>query len=196
MVSVFCASSLVASVIPIGPGGFPGGTTPITFTGLANGTEVNGLFVNGVLFNYLLGGNPTNGDVEIDGGPGMTNNIVPPNIVSIGNNSGVLRMTLPSAVNEVGFGYAILDGVTVANAATISVYNGTSFLGSLSYTGTIDPVFTGGFAGLQSTSLFDRVDVTFNSAVAPAFALDNVELATVPEPSTTLTTLLSGAALL
>ena len=148
------------------------------------------------MFNYLLGGNPTNGDVEIDGGPGMTNNIVPPNIVSIGNNSGVLRMTLPSAVNEVGFGYAILDGVTVANAATISVYNGTSFLGSLSYTGTIDPVFTGGFAGLQSTSLFDRVDVTFNSAVAPAFALDNVELATVPEPSTTLTTLLSGAALL
>jgi len=47
------------------------GSTLTTFTGVADGTEVNGLTVNGILFNYSLG----NGQVTIDGGPGTTNNI-------------------------------------------------------------------------------------------------------------------------
>ena len=68
-----------ADVISVGPGAFPGGTVPITFTGLADGTEVNGLTVGGILFNYSLG----NGHVIIDGGPGITNNVAPQNIVSI-----------------------------------------------------------------------------------------------------------------
>jgi len=193
--SLICSSRLVASVVVINPGDFPSGITPITFTGLADTTEVNGLTVNGVLFNYLISGSPTNGDVVIDEGPGPTNHITPPNIVSIGDDSGILRMTLPLAATEVGFGYAILDLGTVTNATTISVYNGATLLGSLSYTGTSDPLFTGGFAGLQSTSPFNRVDITFNSTAAPAFALDNVLLAAVPEPSMTLV-MLSGAVLL
>lgn len=43
---------------------------------------------------------------------------------------------------------------------------------------------------------FDVVDVTFNSAVAPAFALDNVRVANsaVPEP-TTLLLLVTGMGL-
>jgi hypothetical protein len=58
------------------------------------------------------------------------------------------------------------------------------------------PTFTGGFAGIQSTIPFDVVDVTFNSSVAPAFALDNVRVANsaVPEP-TTLLLLVSGMGL-
>jgi hypothetical protein len=55
-----------------------------------------------------------------------------------------------------------------------------------------DPSFTGGFAGIQSTLAFDRVAVTFNSVAAPAFALDNIRIASIPEPATIML-VLSGA---
>src|ERR1700720_1690624 len=77
-----------ATVVAVGPGSFPAGSTLIDFAGLAFGTEVNGLTASGALFNYIVGGSPLNGAVVIDGGPGATNNITPPNIVSVGNNTG------------------------------------------------------------------------------------------------------------
>ena len=175
-------SNVLAAVSPIGP--FPASNL-ITFAGLADSTEVNGLTVSGVLFSYTVGGNPLNGAVIINGGPGSTNNITPPNIVSIGNNTGTLTMFLPFSASMLGYGYAILNTGAVTNATTISVFSGASFLGSLSYNGVPDPVFTGGFAGIQSTSPFDRVAVSFNS-VAPAFALDNIRISAIPEPSTWL----------
>ena len=132
-----------------------------------------------------------NGQLQIDGGPGTTNNIVPPNIVSVGNNTGVLSMTLPSLADMFGYGYAVLNTVAVTAATTISLFSGATPVGSLSYNGVPDPVFTGGFAGIQSTIPFDTVRVTFNSAAAPAFALDNIRThpvgpTTVPEPPTML----------
>jgi len=173
-----------ATTIPLGIGAF-GGSTLTTFTGLADGTEVNGLIVDGIQFSYSLG----NGQVVIDGGPGVTNNIAPPNIVSIGNPAGVLTLLLPGLVDRFGYGYAILNTVPVANATTISLFNGVTPVGSLSYNGVIDPNFTGGFAGIQSTDVFNRVQLTFNSVAAPAFALDNIRTlstgaAAVPEPTT------------
>jgi len=173
-----------ATVVAVGPGAFPAGSTLIDFGGLASGTEVNGLTVSGVLFNYLVGGSPLNGAVTIDGGPGTTNNITPNNIVSIGNDTGTLTMVLPNTASIFGYGYAILATVSVANATTISLFSGSTSVGSLSYNGTPDPTFTGGFAGIQSTIPFDRVAVTFNSVAAPAFALDDVRFNTIPEPST------------
>lgn len=172
-----------ADVISVGPGAFPGGTVPITFTGLATGTEVNGLTVGGILFNYSLG----NGQVIIDGGPGTTNNVAPQNIVSIGNNTGILTLTLSGLANTFGYGYAVLNTVNVASATTITLFNGVTNVGSLAYNGVPDPIFAGGFAGIQSTLLFNRIEITFNSAAAPAFALDNILVAnTVPEPTTML----------
>ena len=177
-----------ASVIAVGPGAFPGTSIPITFTGLATGTEVNGLAVGGVSFSYSLG----NAQVQIDGGPGVTNNINTPNIVSVGNPSGVLTLTLSGFFDTFGYGYAILNTVAVSNATTITLFSGATNVGTLSYNGVPDPVFTGGFAGIQSTIPFNSVAVTFNSVAAPAFAMDNIVTATVlPEPSTLL--LLTGA---
>jgi len=183
-------SKASASVIPITQVSFPPSSTLLNFTGLADGTEVNGLVVNGVSFAYSLG----NGAVVIDGGPGVTNNISPPNIVSIGNNTGTLTITLPAPANLFGYGYAILTFGAVPNATTISLFSGATPVGSLSYAGALDPIFTGGFAGIQSTILFDRIQINFNSAAAPAFALDNVQFTntTVPEP---MTMLLLGAGL-
>ena len=187
LTALLSARSASASVIPVGVAAFGAGSTLTTFTGLADGTEVNGLTVGGILFQYSLG----NGAVIIDGGPGTTNNIAPPNIVSVGNNAGILTLTLPSLANTFGYGYAILAGGTVANATTIALFNGATPVGTLSYTGAPDPSFTGGFAGIFSTLDFNRVQLTFNSIAAPAFAVDNIRTlnspsAAVPEPATLL----------
>ena len=95
-------STAQASVIAVTPGAFPASATPITFTGVATGLEVNGLTVGGVLFSYSLG----NGNVVIDGGPGVTNNVNPPDVVSTGNNTGILTLALPSLETMFGYGYA------------------------------------------------------------------------------------------
>jgi hypothetical protein len=181
---VLSASNALGSTMSVGIGAFGPGSTLATFTGLADGTEVNGLTVNGILFNYSLG----NGQVLIDGGPGPTNNITPPNIVSVADNSGVLSMTLPSFVDRFGYGYAVDIIAVVANATTISLFSGATPVGGLTYTGVPDPAFSGGFAGIESTIPFNIVRVTFNSVAAPAFALDDIRTATTatPEPSTIL----------
>src|SRR5215471_1448422 len=128
-----------ASVDKVGIDAFGAGSTLTTFTGLPDGTEVNGLTVDGITFSYSLGA----GKVVIDGGPGITNNIDPPNIVSEGDNTGVLSMTLPSSVTLFGYGYAMGSVGSVLNATTISLFSGPPLVGSLSYDGVPDPLFTG-----------------------------------------------------
>jgi hypothetical protein len=185
MAALLSPRAATASVIPVTVAAFGAGSTLTTFTGLADGTEVNGLVVDGIQFQYSLG----NGNVVIDGGPGVTLDIAPPNVVSIGNNSGILTLMLPSLVDTFGYGYAILNTIAVPNATTIALFNGATPVGTLSYNGVPDPTFTGGFAGISSTLAFDRVQLTFNSAGAPAFALDNIRTAAngaVPEPATLL----------
>ena len=181
-----------ASLITVGIGAFPMGSTLTTFTGLALGTEVNGLAVDSavgpggaILFQYSLG----NGRVSIGVGPNTTNNINQPAIVSNpgANNSGVLTMTFPSLVDTFGYGYALLGTGTIPNGTTLSLFDGATSVGSLSFTASPDLVVPGGFAGIQSTLAFNRVEVTFNSVSATAFALDNVRRgpavpASVPVP--------------
>lgn len=184
---LWLAAHARADVIAAGRDAFPAGATVVNFNGLANGAEVNGLVVNGVRFAYTVGGSPTNGAVQIDEGPGTTNSITVPNILSVGNNAGILSINLPSSVNLFGYGFAIFSEDAVANATTISAFSGATPVGSLSFAGSPDPVFTGGFAGIRSTTAFDRLELIFNSSAAPAFAVDNVTFAsTVPEPSSLL----------
>jgi hypothetical protein len=172
-----------ASVIGIGVGAFGPGTTLTTFTGLADGTEVNGLNVGGIVFNYSLG----SGQLVIDGGPGITNNVNPPNIVSVGAPTGTLSLLFPTFLDRFGYGFAVLSGATIPNVTTINLFSGATNVGTLSFGGAPDPDFTGGFAGIQSTIPFDRATVSFVGSV-PAWALDNVRTgttgATVPEPTT------------
>jgi hypothetical protein len=185
VLTLLAGRSVSAAVIPVTTAVFGPGSTLTTFAGLADGTEVNGLVVGGLTFQYSLG----NGVVVIDGGPGTTNNVAPPNIVSIGNPGGILTILLPSLVDTFGYGFAILATAPVATATTISLFNGATPVGSLSFAGSPDPVFTGGFAGIQSTLPFNRVEATFNAVAAPAFAVDNIRtarLVTVPEPATIL----------
>jgi len=180
--TLLVASCAVASVIPITAAAFGAGSTLTTFTGLAQGTEVNGLTVNGLLFGYSLG----NGQLIIDtiDGAGNTNNLTLPDIVSSGNPSGVLTITLPTLVSAFGYGFAVQNFQTVANITTLSIFNDVTPLGTLSFGGAPDPQSTGGFAGLSSTLPFNRVQITFNTAAAPAFVVDNIRTSVnvVPEP--------------
>jgi hypothetical protein len=196
--AMLCASAS-ASVIAVGPAAFPVDATLIDFHIVPVGTEVNGLVVNGVIFSYSVGGVPLNDAVVIGDGPGITNNVSPPNIVSTGNGTGILGIQLPAPVFLLGYGYAIFSTGTLPAATTISVFGGTTPLGSLPYTGMSDPFYTGGFAGIQSTIAFDRVQVTFNAGETQGFALDNLLFASVPEavpePST-VWLLIIGVALL
>lgn len=168
-----------AAVSAVGPGDFPGSSLLVDLSTESEGTEVNGLSVAGLTFGYSLG----DGNVIIDGGPGFTNNVAPPNVVSVGNPAGVLGVLLPGPSSMFGYGYALLAEGVLPDGTTISLFNGATPVGSLTYLAAPDPSFPGGFAGIASTLPFDRVELTF-SAAAAAFAADNFRVTAVPEPAT------------
>jgi len=77
----------------------------LDFSGLADNTEANGLIVDGVLFQVTKNGSSTNGIVIVDGGPGTTGNISPPNLVSMsGLDSVALIALLPNLATQFGYG--------------------------------------------------------------------------------------------
>ena len=153
-----------ASLITVGIGAFPMGSTLTTFDGLALGTEVDGRTVDAavgpggaILFQYSLG----TGRVSIGVGPNTTNNINQPAIVSNpgANNSGVLTMMFPSLVDTFGYGYA-LQGPNART--TLSLFDGTTSVGC-SFTATPDLVVPGPRELQHSHS---TVEATFNSVSA------------------------------
>jgi hypothetical protein len=167
-----------AALIPIGPLDFGSGATVVDFSALADNTEGNGLIVDGVLFQVTKNGSSTNGIVVVDGGPGTTGNITPPNLVSLSDPNGVaLIVSLPNLATQFGYGYALNAGLSIPAATTIELFAGSTPLGSISFTGIPDPTFTGGFAGVASDTPFDRAVLTF-SDLGEAFAVDNVTFAT------------------
>lgn len=102
----------------------------------------------------------------------------------------VLTVTMPIPVHSFGFGYAINNFDSVPSAVSITVFNGSTNLGSITYPGAPDPTFTGGFAGIGSTDYFTSAQIRFPTA--SLFAIDNL---TVPEPSSLGLMLLGCAAL-
>ena len=176
-----------AALTPISQPDFPAGAVVLDFSGFTDGTEVNGLVFDGVPFQVTKNGSPTNGIVVIDGGPGITLHISPPNLVSISDLDGVaLGISLPNPATKFGYGYALRSENTVPAATTINLFAGITPIGSITFTGTPDPLFTGGFAGVASDTPFDRAVLAF-SDIGDAFAVDNVTFAsTVSEQEATL----------
>jgi hypothetical protein len=185
-----------AALTPIGPLDFAPGAKVFDFSALADGTEANGLILDAVLFQVTKNGVLTDGIVVVDGGPGTTGNISPPNLVSILDPDGVaLVVSLPNLATQFGYGYAILAQVSVPAATTIELFAGSTSVGSIPFAGIPDPTFTGGFAGVASDTPFDRAVLTF-SDVSIAFAVDNVTfvktVSTVSDEGRTLILLLVG----
>jgi hypothetical protein len=178
------------SIIEVGKSSFPASSTLISFTGYREGTTLNALGGGyGVTFSYLLNGSTQNTVVGITDGSGQTNNVGIPNLDASGSNyGGTLILTFASPVNIFGFGYALESSAFLADATTVALFNNGSSLGSAMFAGSPDPNFTGGFAGVYSTTSFNQVDLTFDTTVSKAFALDNFEFGTVstPEPASWL----------
>jgi hypothetical protein len=174
---LLAASFSYAALTPIGPLDFASGATTLDFAALSTGTEANGLVLDAVLFQVTKNGTSTSGIVIVDGGPGTTGNITPPNLVSLTDPNGVaLIVSLPNLAIQFGYGYAVNAEVSVPTATTIELFAGSTPVGSISFTGVPDPTFTGGFAGVTSNTAFDRAVLTF-SDVGDAFAVDNVTFA-------------------
>ena len=188
-----------AAVIPLTTADFAG-TSLITFDGIPDGTPVNGMTVDGVQFNYFVN-NVASNALVVDGGPGMTNNVSRPNLVTPpgGNANALLRLTFAEPEERLGYGFAVLTNLLIPDATTVTLFDGTDVMvGVLSAPSTLDfdPIFNNGFLGLRSTIPFVRADVTF-SPLAQAFAFDNLRFAPaaapVPEP-TSVILLLAGLA--
>ncbi len=94
----------------------------------------------------------TNGILVVDGGPGTTGNITPPNLVSLSDpNGGALIVSLPNLASQFGYGYAINADVSVLAATTIELFAGATPIGGISFTGIPDPFFTGVLPALLVT---------------------------------------------
>jgi len=127
---------------------------------------VNGLTYNGILFTYQVGGTPLNGGVAIESFNVPTNHVTVPFIATVGNSRGTLNLALPETVSVFGYGYAANSTFVPSSPnliTTISLFSGTTALGTLSYSAVPDPGVPGGFAGIESTIPFDRVALTFDS---------------------------------
>ena len=176
---------------------FGPGSTLQTFSssGLFAGTLPDAYTLGGITYSYSLGNRYLRG---VYSGP-VTSYVFAPFIQGT-RADGILTMQLSFAVNRFGFGFDLTSfaGV-IPNAATVSIFKGTAPLGSLSFKGM--PEITGysaGFAGIESTDAFDRVEVTFADSTGDRqFRIDNIrtEVVNVPE-STPFVFLSAGLAAL
>ena len=159
----------------------------VHFDEVPDGTPINGLTIKGFTFSE----NTPQALATSGGGPGPTNHISPPEALQLLGTFNpatyALTVTMPGAVTSFGFGFAILDLAPTANALTITLFNGATNLGSLTYAGSPDPMFDGGFAGIGSTDAFTSARITFGPT-AQSYAIDNMAAVTaaIPEPGTAL----------
>jgi hypothetical protein len=170
-----------ASVIAVGTGAFPMLSTRITFEDVVAGSSIHGLSVGGVEFAYNLQTRVG----WITEAP-LTNNVALLSVHSMSDSAGFITMTLPAPATLFGYGYILLSQSTVPEGTTITLFSGATNVGSLSYTGVPDPYYSGGFAGIQSTTPFDNVKVVFNATQVNIWVFDNVMFnsAAIPESST------------
>src|SRR5437762_3732867 len=141
-----------AALTPIGPLDFASGATVLDFSALADNTDANGLIVDGVLFQVTKNNSSTNGIVVVDGGPGTTGNITPPNLVSLSDPNGVaLVVSLPNLSTQFAYRYAINAQVSVPTATTIELFAGSTPVGNISFTGFPTRLSPGDLPALLAT---------------------------------------------
>ncbi|MEQ9668693.1 DUF7453 family protein [Coleofasciculus sp. G2-EDA-02] len=124
-----------------------------------------------------------------------TNNITPPDLRFHWTNQ--LSVIFPEPQNRLGFGFALsqyddfyleapIDQEFLANAVTVKLFDAAeNLLGTLSGDAKQDPLFLGGFLGVESTVPFLRAEIIFTTNSRDR-ALDNLryEFVTLPEPAT------------
>ncbi|HEX8678479.1 MAG TPA: hypothetical protein VF683_00855 [Chthoniobacterales bacterium] len=165
----------------------------MTFSEVPNFTSLNGLSINGFTFTENT---PMSFTASSAFGPNPSNNISGDRAVSsLGSIPAgyVLSVALSNPALSFGFGFALQGGSSMANAVTLTLFNGATNLGSIAFAGSPDPNFIGGFAALGNDAFFNRVEITFNPSFT-GFAVDNFAARNqVPETGSTLLMLLASA---
>lgn len=166
----------------------------VTFSEVPSFTSLNGLTINGFTFTETT---PLAFTASSAFGPNPSNNLSGDRALSGAGSipaGYVLSVSLATAARSFGFGFALQGTTSVANAVTLTLFNGAINLGSLSFAGGPDPTLTGGFAGIANDAFFNRVEITFNQSFT-SFAVDNFAARTqVPETGSTLLMLFAAAA--
>ncbi|MCE9612587.1 MAG: hypothetical protein K8R23_20490 [Chthoniobacter sp.] len=168
---------------PVDPGAV------VNFGEVSVGTALHGQTIKGFTFSENVSGTVVN-----SGLPSANNlaDAVAQSGVGYSPATYALTVTMPYRVTNFGFGFAIVDFVPTPHAVTITLFDGATNLGALSYGAYPNPSFDGGFAGIGSTTPFTSARITFGST-ATQFAIDNI--AAVPEPASFALCWLAGAVL-
>jgi len=147
--------------------------------------------VNGVVhISFFQDINQTQPSYEVSP---KTNNVEPPNLTFGKFNNHQMSLIFPEPQNRLGFGFALgpydvdfwRDITFVKNAVTVELFDADqNLLGTLSGDAKEDPLFPGGFFGVESTVPFLFAKIT--SPQSEYFAFDNLryEFVTLPEPAT------------
>jgi hypothetical protein len=164
LVLYFLATSFShAALTPIGPLDFSSGVTVLDFSALADNTEANGLIVDGVLFQATKNGSSTNGVVIVDGGPGTTGNITPPNLVSLSDlNAIALIVSLPNLAIQFGYGYALMLRFLSQSVLPSNFLPARHRSVAFPLRGFPIRSSPGGYGGVASDTPFDRAVLTFS----------------------------------
>jgi hypothetical protein len=160
---------------------------------------INGLAVTkgGITFTFS---DPGLGDSYNTSNGGQMTYVQDPSLE--GPATDVFSVTFSVPMFDVIFGMAESTSVAPgAQLASVNLYNGATLLGTQTFNSTlVDPFDEGQFIYQGSLGLVTSIQITPNIA-APAMAIDNLFVATAPEPSTLFSslagaTVLAGVALL
>lgn len=170
-----------AALMPIGIGDFSGTETVIDYSAVPLSTPVHGETVDGVLHEFTIGGVPSNqatiGTLDTDHVTGRA---------ILGRTSGILSLQFPDVQTRMGFGWSLSDVGT--GGVQIELFDAAdTSLGAVDFSGSPDPFFVGGFAGVESDTPFSSAEVSWLHPGDIAFAFDNLRFeraaVSVPEPS-------------
>lgn len=147
---------------------------------------MNGLEVNG--FRFIVTGGDDLAVIASLGFPTpiSSNNVADPVLTAVfGASPTELTVSFAAPVVAFGFGFAFNAERVDSTALSVSVFAGTELLDTLIFSSGFDPLLPGGFAGLASTTPFDRVVIDLTQESSNGFALDNFRTITrtIPEPS-------------
>src|ERR1043166_8987597 len=96
-------------------------------------------------------------------------------------------MLFPTPETRIGYGFAISTEGTVPNATAIQLFDAANnSLGIVAAAGVPDPLFAGGFLGVERTIPFVRANVAWTFLAPDRFAVDNLRFDRVSEPSAIL----------
>ena len=162
----------------------------VTVGSLGVGTPIDGKTIGGLSFGYVDHGKHSNAAV-VSNVIGSTKHLTGASILG-GVNQNLpddilLTVDFAQPTTGFGFGWAISGKGIFFNVVGITLFDGSTRLGSFGYDGIRDPDYTGGFAGIGSTVAFTTAKIDFHTGLsfAGSFLANNFVTRTraVPEPS-------------